>query len=86
MSECENCKHCFGESRVCEYCDNGSKFESRQERPLKELREEIIEAINKFPLGVDPCKICQFRGRRNESEIKNCRSCCYFYGSMFKIL
>lgn len=46
---------------------------------------EIEKYVNAFPLGIDPCGMCD-----NKDEIKGhsndvCRSCCYYYTSNFKI-
>lgn len=46
---------------------------------------EIEKYVNAFPLGIDPCGMCENKDKIKGHSYDVCRSCCYYYASSFKI-
>lgn len=46
---------------------------------------EIEKYVNAFPLGFDPCGMCENKDKIKGHSYGVCRSCCYYYASNFRI-
>lgn len=87
MKGCQNCKHKERNptKEPCNSCFKYSNWKQDSKTKLSELKESVKNAIEQFPLFVNPCDVCKLKNRRNEQELKTCTSCCYYYGSKFEM-
>lgn len=88
MNDCRDCKYkkCSLAKEPCLSCANGSNWKAKVDKTeLLELKENVGKAIQQFPLFLNPCDVCKNKNRQNESELKMCTSCCYYYASKFEM-
>lgn len=68
---------------------DGSWKEDRIQKKIKrgnmKILTEIEKYVNAFPLGIDPCGMCENKDKIKGHSYDVCRSCCYYYASNFKI-